>query len=129
MNATILLVDDSATHRSLIKVFLMGHEFAFLDADTGVAALALLEHAQVDLVIADVNMPEMDGFTFTRSLRAHADPRLRALPVVLLTSSSSETLGTEAKAAGANAYLRKPVSSAGIADVVEAVLVRSRRGG
>jgi two-component system chemotaxis response regulator CheY len=123
MSHTILLVDDSPTHRSLIQVFLTGRGFRFVEADTGKHALELLKDTRPDLIIADINMPEMDGMTFVRELRGHPRSELRKLPVVLLTGDNrSSERSEEGLAAGADEFLRKPISSAGVLEVVSKLL-------
>ncbi len=126
MAHTILLVDDSPTHRSLIKVFLSGQDFNFVEGSSGKQALDLLRTEHVDLIIADINMPEMDGLQFVGELRTHPLPSLRKTPVVLLTGDDSQrSTHRRAEAAGADAFLRKPISSAGLLDVVTQLLGRS----
>lgn len=114
---TILLIDDSKVSRSLIKVFLMGRSFVFLEAEDGIGGLQTVqqridESKAIDLVIADMNMPAMDGLTFVKKLRADKRPQMRTLDVVLLTSDTSEQLRKEALAVGVCAVVYKPVSSA-----------------
>ena len=122
MSHTILLVDDSPTHRSLIKVFLMGRDCEFVEAGSGEEALEVLDRTHVDLAIVDVVMPGMSGLDLIRELRLHHDRGVRRVPVVLLTAETDEDLALEGMAAGANACLHKPVSSAGVADVVSKLL-------
>lgn len=114
---TILVIDDSKVSRSLIKVFLMGRSFTFLEAEDGVGGLLTVQQnfdrgRPIDLVIADMNMPAMDGLTFVRKLKADVRNKLRDLDVVLLTADTSEPLRKEARAAGVCAVVYKPVSSA-----------------
>jgi two-component system, chemotaxis family, chemotaxis protein CheY len=118
----ILLVDDSATVRTIVKVYLTGLPFEFLEAGNGIEALELLKTRRVDLVIADVNMPGMDGVTFLQRLRASADPELRKLRVILLTGEQSEDIRSRGVLAGANAFVRKPVSNTDLRAAIETVL-------
>ena len=122
MAAVILLVDDSATHRSLVKVFLSGYDLTFLEAENGLRALEIVERTQVHLAIVDLNMPEMDGITFVRRCRASARWEMSSLPIVLLTSEKDATQVAEAVRAGADECLRKPVSSAGVLEAVQRIL-------
>ena len=122
---TILLVDDSATHRSLIKVFLAALRVEFVEAEDGQTGLRLLARSPVDLVIADVKMPGMDGLEFLRAVRASSQPRVARVPVVLITADQSEKLSRDGLAAGADAFLHKPISSAGVLEVVQR-LMRAR---
>ena len=101
----ILLVDDTKTLISVLKVFLMGWDLEFREAHDGVAALGLAREWKPDLVISDVRMPGMDGFELTANLRA--DPALAAVPVILLTSFGDELAKKKAKLVGATAFLTK----------------------
>ena len=111
MGATILLIDDSATTRSILKVYLTGLDVAYLEAADGDTALALLGANRVSLVIADVNMPGMDGLTLVRKIRASEIPWLKVVPVIVLTGDKTEETRHAGYAAGANAFVRKPVTS------------------
>jgi len=87
MPATILIVDDSATMRALVRTALEADAHVAVEAVNGAAALAMLAHTAVDLVITDVLMPEMDGLSLTRALRA--DARFRAVPILVLTTEAT----------------------------------------
>ena len=119
----ILLVDDSRTHRSILRVYLTGKDVSFLEAGTGREGLEVLERSRVDIIIADINMPEMDGVDFIREVRRHQRPEIRRIPIVVLSGDSRMK---EAEAAGADVCLVKPVSDAGVADTVDRLL-RERR--
>jgi CheY-like chemotaxis protein len=118
----ILIVDDSATHRSLLKVFLGGHDFIFLEADEALSALRMLDRSKPDLVIVDLKMPGMSGFEFVRTVRSSMTGSLSTVPIVLLTAEKSSKLPQESAAVGASAFLNKPVSSAGILQVIKRLL-------
>jgi len=122
MGCCILLVDDSATVRSLVKVFLMGHDFEYLDASGAEHALEILQGRVPDLVIADLNMPGLDGLSFLKRVRLDARPQVRALPLVLFTSDKSADVRERALQAGANEFVRKPVSSNELQDALRRLL-------
>ena len=121
----ILLVDDSATIRSVLKVYLMGLGREFVEAEDGVRALRLVRLMDVELIIADVNMPVMDGLAFTRELRASADGRLRSVPVILLTSEQGPEIEVKGREAGVQAILHKPVDPGQLTREVEPLLKKS----
>ena len=108
MPTKILLVDDSQTIREVLKVYLMGRDFEFLEADNGERALAILKVSPVSLVIADFKMPKLDGIAFAEAVRASDRAALRALPIVLVTGDKGE-VRARALAAGVNAFLQKPL--------------------
>ncbi len=107
-----LIVDDSSVMRKIVERALrqggLGIK-AIFEASNGVEALAILRECTVDLVLSDINMPQMDGLEFLRQMRAqHLAPDV---PVVMITTESSEEHVREAIAAGAYGYIRKPFTA------------------
>jgi two-component system, chemotaxis family, chemotaxis protein CheY len=123
---TILIIDDSPTIREIIKVYLMGRSWEFLDAESGDRGLNIARIMPVDLIIADVKMPGMDGLALTREIRADKNPNLRKVPVVLLTGEKSEDLREQGLQAGANAFLQKPVTSGKLKELVMQLLPETK---
>lgn len=122
MPRTLLLVDDSPTVRTIVKVYLTGLNFEYLEAANGNEALEVLQKSSVDLVIADVNMPGMDGVTFIERLRASPTPSLRSLPVILLSGEKSEDTQARGLKAGAHAFVKKPVSNEELRSAIDRAL-------
>jgi two-component system chemotaxis sensor kinase CheA len=103
--ATILVVEDSVTTRTLEKNLLEAAGYSVVVAGDGLEAWGLLESGGCDLIVADVEMPRMDGFSLTARVRS--DQRLRDLPVVLVTSRSTREDRERGVEAGADAYIVK----------------------
>lgn len=101
----ILLVDDSATTRTLEKSILEAAGFEVMPAVDGAQAWALLQEHGADLVVSDVEMPNLTGFQLTQNLRS--SKRFHAVPVILLTSLESEEDRARGLESGADAYLVK----------------------
>lgn len=101
----LLLADDSLTTRTLIKTILEGSGYEVTAVADGAAAWRLLQHGGADLVVTDVEMPHMDGIALTEAIRA--TPRLRDVPVILVTALESESDRARGLQAGASAYLTK----------------------
>jgi signal transduction histidine kinase len=106
--ARVLVVDDNADMRGYVSRVL-GRYFAVEGATDGRAGLAQIEARPPDLVLADVMMPELDGFGLVRAIRS--DPRTRALPVILLSARVGEESRVDGLDAGADDYLTKPFSA------------------
>lgn len=106
MKRTVLAVDDALTMRKLVSFTLRTAGFEVLEAQNGVEALQLLRANRVDLVITDVNMPQMDGITFTREARQ--TPNGRSIPILILTTESDAEKKNQARAAGATGWIVKP---------------------
>ena len=118
--ATILTVDDTASMRQMISFTLhsVGHEV--IQASDGNEALKVLEGKKVDLVIADINMPNMDGITLLKSLRALADYKFT--PILMLTTESQDAKRQQGKVAGATGWIVKPFNPEQLLTVVKKVL-------
>jgi two-component system, chemotaxis family, chemotaxis protein CheY len=108
MGRTILAVDDSATVRKFVSVALTMQGFTVVTACDGMDALEKLPHQQVDLVITDLNMPNMDGFELIKALREN--PTFKDLPVIILTSLTDEVSKERGNELGVASYLVKPFS-------------------
>jgi two-component system chemotaxis response regulator CheY len=118
----LLTIDDSPTVRKLIRVFLMGMEFEFIEAATAQLGLTALAESPVDLVIVDVNMPEMDGLAFLRAVRASPDAAVRRVPIVLLTGDKSARTRASAAEMGASGFVLKPVTSSTLRETITELL-------
>jgi two-component system, chemotaxis family, chemotaxis protein CheY len=114
----VLVVDDSKTIRSILKGYLTKWGFEVTEAVNGVDALAQLKQmARADLVLVDWNMPEMDGISFVRAVRA--DPGYDALPLMMVTTNSESSDVSKALDAGANEYIMKPFNGDVIKEKLE----------
>jgi CheY-like chemotaxis protein len=106
----LLIVDDLATNRKLLRVTLEAEGHTTLDASDGVEALQILARETVDAVISDILMPNMDGFRFCLELRQHEN--LKHLPLIHYTSTyTSPSDQRLSQTVGADKYLTKPVST------------------
>ena len=122
MSDNILVVDDSPTVRNIIKIYLMNLRLSILEAEDATRALQLLRLVPVSVVIADINMPGMDGITFVKEIRASKEAQLRGIPVILLTAEKGGDLRQRGAEAGANAFVQKPVSHADLTETVRQFL-------
>jgi two-component system, chemotaxis family, chemotaxis protein CheY len=104
-----LIVDDSSVMRKIVERALRQAGLALEEvheASSGMDALKLLQHIRVDLILTDINMPSMDGLEFLRQVRMQN--LAPDVPVVMITTESSEEHVRNAIAAGAQGYIRKP---------------------
>ncbi|OBS09877.1 response regulator [Acidihalobacter prosperus] len=110
MPKTVMIVDDSASLRQVVKMALTGAGYEVMEAGDGQEALTRLEGKKVQLVISDVNMPRMDGITFVKQLKQR--PEYRFVPVIMLTTEGQDSKKEEGRAAGAKAWMVKPFQPA-----------------
>jgi two-component system, chemotaxis family, chemotaxis protein CheY len=104
--ARILAVDDSAAMRQMVGITLTGAGHQVEQACDGCEALQIAERHKFDLVITDVNMPNMDGITLVRELRTRAN--YKYVPLLVLTTEATQERKQQGKAAGATGWLVKP---------------------
>jgi two-component system chemotaxis response regulator CheY len=116
MNA--LVVDDSASMRMILKAHLKKLGFDVTEAKGAREALICLKATtKMDLVLVDWNMPEMDGISFVRAVRAESE--YASLPMMMVTTNTELSQVSEALAAGANEYIMKPFTGAMIREKLE----------
>ena len=99
MAKTVLIVDDSASLRQLVKMTLTGAGYDVIEAENGQKALDQFNGKKIHLVISDVNMPIMDGITFVTKMKAIA--AYKFTPVIMLTTESGSDMKAQGQAAGA----------------------------
>lgn len=122
MTASILTVDDSASLRMAIRIALTGAGYTVTEASDGVEGLAKAAATRFDMIVTDLNMPNMDGLTMIRELRSQ--PAQSGIPIIFLTTESDADVKAQAKAAGATGWLVKPFVPDQLVKVARKVLGR-----
>ena len=127
MIGTILVVDDSATTRSLVASYLADWEgVEVVEAASGFEALRVLPARSVDLIVTDINMPDINGLELISFVRAN--PNYRRIPVIIITTENSAEDRKRGLDLGARDYLVKPFGAADLRRAVEAALGREPKG-
>jgi two-component system chemotaxis response regulator CheY len=122
MPKTILIVDDSSSLRTVVKIALVRAGYDVLEAGDGKEGLTQLDKAgKVNLIVSDVNMPHMDGITFVTEVKKH--PRHRFTPVIMLTTEGGEGKKDQGRAAGAKAWITKPFNPPQLLDAVSKLIL------
>lgn len=121
MAKTILIVDDSASLRQIIKITLMGAGYQVIEGENGQDALDKLAGQKINLVVSDVNMPIMDGITFVTELKKL--PLYKFTPVIMLTTESEQEIKEAGKAAGVRAWMVKPFKPAQMLTAVQKLIM------
>ncbi|MCP4752954.1 MAG: response regulator [Proteobacteria bacterium] len=120
MGKTILTVDDSASVRQMVAFTLKNEGYEIMEAVDGVDALAKLEEKPADMVLTDLNMPNMDGIELIKNLRAN--PNFKFIPIIFLTTESQAEKKQAGKAAGATGWIVKPFKPEQLVGVIRKVL-------
>ncbi|MGD8590891.1 MAG: response regulator [Chromatiales bacterium] len=118
--ASILAVDDSASMRQMVSFTLKGAGYEVVEAVDGTEALNIAKGRSVNLVITDVNMPNMDGISLISELRKL--PAYKFTPLLMLTTESSADKKQAGKAAGATGWIVKPFNPDQLLATVKKVL-------
>lgn len=117
MAKTILIVDDSASMRQLVTFALKDAGYDVIAAVDGKDALGKLNGTKVDMVVTDLNMPNMDGISLIKQLRSSAANKFT--PVVMLTTESQEARKQEGRTAGASGWIVKPFTPDKLIEVIK----------
>jgi two-component system chemotaxis response regulator CheY len=121
MAKTILVVDDSASLRQVVAIVLRGAGYEVIEAADGAIALTKLDGRKIHLVISDVNMPNMDGFTFVQEMKRN--PSYRFTPVIMLTTESQDDKKRRGIAVGVKAWVIKPFQPAVMLNAVSKLIL------
>jgi two-component system chemotaxis response regulator CheY len=120
MPKCILIVDDSQTVRQVLQLALGDAGYEVIEAEDGFDALRKISEARVDMLITDLNMPNMDGLELIKKVRE--DSQHRFTPIVMLTTESSEEKKKAGREAGASGWIVKPFKQEQLLKVVKMVL-------
>ncbi|MFC4932678.1 response regulator [Massilia sp. GCM10023247] len=120
MAKTILAVDDSSSLRQMVAFSLKAAGYQVVEAVDGQDGLEKARNQVVDLVLTDQNMPRMDGLALIKQLRGL--PEYQKVPILMLTTESSDEMKSKGRAAGANGWLVKPFDPQRLIEVVKKVI-------
>lgn len=121
MPKVIMTVDDSTSVRQMVSFTLSNAGYQVIEAVDGRDALSKVgESVTIDMLVTDLNMPNMDGIELVKSVRSQQ--RHKFIPILLLTTESQEAKKQQGKAAGASGWIVKPFDAAQLVDVVRRLL-------
>lgn len=120
INCVILVVEDNPVNMRLVRLILRTQGYTVCEATTGPEAIHLLHKERPHLILLDMQLPGMDGFTLAAKLKA--DPRTAAIPLVAVTALAMKGDGERVLASGCDAYLPKPIDDKELIEVIERCL-------
>lgn len=106
MAKTIMIVDDSASLRQVVSIALTGAGYDVIEACDGKDGISKLDGKKINLIVSDVNMPNMDGLTMVKQIKQM--PNYKFVPVIMLTTESKDEMKQAGKEAGVKAWVVKP---------------------
>jgi two-component system chemotaxis response regulator CheY len=120
MSKIIMTVDDSTSIRQMVSFTLTQAGYQVVEAVDGRDAVAKLATATVDMIITDLNMPNMNGVELIRAVRSQG--KFKFIPILMLTTESNDSKKMEGKAAGATGWIVKPFNATQLIDVIKKLL-------
>jgi two-component system cell cycle response regulator DivK len=121
---TVLYVEDNPDNRMLVRRILLSEDYGLLEAKDAHEALTLLETAKPDLILMDINMPDMDGYTLTAKIKAI--PGFERVPILALTANVMRGDKEKTLEAGCDGYIQKPIDFDELLREIERFLARSK---
>lgn len=120
MAKKILAVDDSKSMRQMVAMTIKNAGYEVTEAEDGMVALSIAKTQQFDLVLTDINMPNMNGLELTAALRAM--PNYKMTPIICLTTESSDEMKGKGKTSGATGWIVKPFQPEKLLATIQRVL-------
>ncbi len=128
MGNTILYIEDNPDNMLLVKRILQAGKYNLLEARNGVQGLSVAENEDVDLVLLDVNLPDIDGYEVARRLRSSTRGSVAQLPIIVLTANAMKGDAQKALDAGCNVYMAKPINIFELLEKVNAFVRKEAAG-
>lgn len=110
MGNTILYIEDNPDNMMLVKRALEARGYVLLEAFNGISGVSLAEENEVDLVLLDINLPDIDGYEVARKLRSSSKSALAYVPIIAVTANALKGDAEKALSAGCDVYMSKPIN-------------------
>jgi len=120
---TILYVEDNPDNRTLVRRILLSEDYKLVEATNAHEALDTLKSTKPDLILMDINMPDMDGYTLTAKIKAM--PGFERIPILALTANVMRGDREKTLEAGCDGYIQKPIDIDQLTSEIERFLARS----
>ena len=122
----ILCVEDNPDNMTLLKRVLESRGYSLLEANNGLDAIAMAEREDVDLVLLDINLPDIDGYEVARRLRSSSNISLVTVPIIAITANALKGDAEKAFQAGCDVYMSKPINLKELWARVETLLAATK---
>lgn len=118
MTPTVLYIEDHPDNMTLVRRILQSESYTLIEAGTGLQGILFAESQDIDLILLDVNLPDIDGYEVARRLRASTKTALAKMPIIAVTANAMKGDAQKALDAGCNFYISKPIN---IQELIEKV--------
>lgn len=110
MTNTILYIEDNPDNTTLVRRALEARGYKLLDAPNGIKGVSLAETQEIELILLDINLPDIDGYEVARRLRASSKRSLASIPIIAVTANALKGDAQRALEAGCDVYMSKPIN-------------------
>lgn len=128
MKPTVLYIEDHPDNMTLVRRILQKESYTLIEAKTGLLGLLIAESQDLDLILLDINLPDIDGYEVARRLRASSRVSLAHTPIIALTANAMKGDAQKALQAGCDFYMTKPINIQELIDKVEFIASHKLRG-
>ncbi len=129
MKPNILCIEDHPDNMMLIRRLFRPDSYNLIEAKTGKLGLLITESQELDLILLDINLPDIDGYEIARRIRSSPKATLAHVPIIAVTANAMKGDSRKALAAGCDQYMSKPINIALLVETVEAFLSKEIRQG
>ena len=124
MKPTVLHIEDNPDNMMLIRRILQPDYYNLIESRTGVQGLFVAENQAVDLILLDINLPDIDGYEVARRIRTSTNTTLANIPIIVVTANAMKGDAKKALDAGCNLYMSKPINIQELLDKVENLIYK-----
>jgi two-component system cell cycle response regulator DivK len=115
----ILYIEDHPDNMTLVKRIFQAESYTLIEAKTGFQGIFIAENQDIDVILLDINLPDIDGYEVVRRLRASQKTALKRVPIIAVTANAMKGDAKKALEAGCNLYMSKPINIQELLDKVE----------
>ena len=129
MKPTILCIEDHPDNMMLIRRIFRPDSYNLIAAGNGVEGLSIVESQELDLILLDINLPDIDGYEIARRIRSSSKAELTQIPIIAVTANAMKGDAQKAIAAGCTLYMSKPINIVELSEKVDALVDKQKQRG
>ena len=129
MKPNILCIEDHPDNMMLVRRLFPVGRYNLIEARNGVQGLSIADSQHLDLILLDINLPDIDGYEIARRIRSSSNPELARLPIIVVTANAMKGDAQKALDAGCDVYMSKPINIVELIETVDAFVEKERQRG
>jgi CheY-like chemotaxis protein len=128
MTPTVLYVEDHPDNMTLVRRIIQSQSYTLIEAKTGFQGIMIAETQDIDVILLDINLPDIDGYEVARRLRTSKKAALARIPIIAVTANAMKGDAEKALEAGCTLHITKPINIQGLLDSVNGLIHKEVRG-